>query len=431
MSKITKRLIDSAEFKTREFHWDEGDGALKGFGVRRAASGIASYIVQYRWEGDTRRYAFARVGTITPDQAREEARGLLARAVKEDLSESRKKARKAETFKELVEEYQHTEKWTRKNANARAIDQGRIDRHLLPLLSGKKAKSITHDDMEAVFRAIRDGKTAVDRPSGKLRGRIRVQGGEGTARRTLGLAGAIFSFGVKKGIVEANPCQRIDAGRDGVRETIVEDAEAYGRLFRAIGDLQTAREISNGAADALRLIALTGARRGEITGLRWRNVDLANGRLVLQADQHKTGRATGKAKSIALPAKAQEILAALQAGEPNALVIKAAKLDAEIDLKKAWGRVREKAGLPASLTIHGLRHSIASHFAMGGATGPELQAQMGHANIKTSARYIHFAEQKRNTLAERAASVATAGLAASEGAPEGEVIQARFGHAGK
>lgn len=51
--------------------------------------------------------------------------------------------------------------------------------------------------------------------------------------------------------------------------------------------------------------------------------------------------------------------------------------------------------------------------APGGASGPEMQAAMSHANIKTSARYIHFAEARRNELAERAASVATAGMKAA------------------
>jgi integrase len=98
---------------------------------------------------------------------------------------------------------------------------------------------------------------------------------------------------------------------------------------------------------------------------------------------------------------------------PDDLVIRSAKDGARIELKRVWGRVRTLAGLPAGLTLHGLRHSIASHLAMGGATGPEIMAAMNHANIATSQRYIHFARDRKNALAERAASVATGGLAAS------------------
>ena len=309
------------------------------------------------------------------------------------------------------------------------MDVGRIDRHLRPLLGKQAITGITRQDMEKAFRGIKDGRTAADMPSGKKHGRIRATGGEGTARRALGLAGAMFSFAIKEGWLASNPCHGIEKGRDGQRDAILEDKDAYEALFRALAELEHTREIPCMAADALRLIALTGARRGEIVGLRWSNVDLGNGRLIFQAAQHKTGRATGKPKIVPLPSKAMELLSCLSPGEPDELVIRSAKDGARIELKKVWARVRAAAGLPAGLTIHGLRHSIASHLAMNGASGPEIQAAMGHADIKTSIRYVHFAEGRRNELAERAASVATAGLAASREGEAGEVVKARFRHA--
>jgi integrase len=428
MPRITKRYIDSAQLKAREFHWDEGDGALKGFGIRRKASGIASFILQYRRDGATRRMTIARVGTMTPDEAREAARKKLAEvAAGRDPSAERKAERQAETFNELVEDYQQTEKWTRKSPTANAIDQGRLNRHLLPLIGHLKVKAISQDVMEKVFR---DGKTAVDQPSGKKGRRVRVTGGEGAARRTMGLAGAIFTYAqCKQKIIDKNPCRGIDCGRDGMRETIVEDAEAYARLFGALARLEAAGEITSPAANALRLIALTGARRGEITRLRWANVDLKNSRLILAPMQHKAGHRTRKPKYIALPALAAEILSQIAPGEPDDLVIRAAKDGAEIDLKKTWTRVREEAGLPADLTIYGLRHSHASHFAMSGASAVEIQAAMGHRDARTSLRYVHFAEDRKNALAERAAAVATAGFAAATRAPGGEIIEGKFGRA--
>jgi site-specific recombinase XerD len=66
-----------------------------------------------------------------------------------------------------------------------------------------------------------------------------------------------------------------------------------------------------------------------------------------------------------------------------------------------------------SLGLHGLRHSIASHLAMGGAQAAQIMAAMGHRQLSTVQRYIHFAEDKRHSLAEQAALVALAGMAAS------------------
>jgi site-specific recombinase XerD len=72
--------------------------------------------------------------------------------------------------------------------------------------------------------------------------------------------------------------------------------------------------------------------------------------------------------------------------------------------------VRAEAGLPANLGLHGLRHSIATHLAVAGASAVELMETLGHKQISTTLRYIHFAESARSTLAERAAAVAMAGL---------------------
>jgi integrase len=421
---ITKRFVDCLKHSlgsAEAFHWDD---KLRGFGIRSKPSGVASYLIQYRTAtGATRRFSFARVGTITPEEARTRAkREFAAAADGKDPSADRKTTRAAKTFDELVIAYQASDGWSKKSLGARAVDQGRIDRHLRPLLGQSTLHEISRKQMERVFRDIRDGRTAKNEASGNKRGRIRVTGGEGTARRTLGLASAIFSYAVREEMLAANPCYGIEKGRDGTRDAILEDADGYARLFRALDE----PTISPAAADAIRLIALTGARRGEIVGLTWGSVDLPNGRLVLNQSQHKAGRATGRAKVIALPAKAQEILANLKSGPSDELVIQSAKWGARIDLKKVWARVRASAALPANLTIHGLRHTIASHLAMGGASGPEIQAAMGHSNIITSARYIHFSASRRNDLAERAATLATAGLAASRGEVAGEIVRGRF-----
>src|ERR1700730_1529912 len=78
MPKLTKRFLDALRPKTGGdlFVWDS---ELKGFGARMKPSSSASYLVQYRTaRGETRRYAFAKVGTLTPEEARAKARRLLA-----------------------------------------------------------------------------------------------------------------------------------------------------------------------------------------------------------------------------------------------------------------------------------------------------------------------------------------------------------------
>src|SRR4051794_19820915 len=79
-SQITKRFIDSLQPQDREyFVWDAG---LAGFGVRVQATGAMSYVVKYRAgsgrAAPTRRITLARIGTLTPEEARTLARKTLA-----------------------------------------------------------------------------------------------------------------------------------------------------------------------------------------------------------------------------------------------------------------------------------------------------------------------------------------------------------------
>jgi len=433
--RLTKRHVDWARAHPADkdqFYWD---AELARFGLRQKAqrpdgtAGALSYVIQYRnREGLSRRYTVGNANAITPDEARRMARGLLAQIddprERHDPAADKSQARDAPMFQDLVETYRNSDGWQNKASSTRAIEGGLITHHLLPLLGKRLAREITRADMEKAFRDIRDGKTAIDKPSGRPRGRIRVTGGVGTARRTLQLAGPIFAFGVQQGTIPSNPCVGLKLGSSGSRETIVEDETEYASLFRALVELESEKAITEPAANALRVIALTGTRRGEILNLRRRHLDLARQRIVLSPHEHKAGRRTGRPKVISLPAAAVTILAAAIADgiEPDALVFKSAMPGAPISLKKPWAKVRARAGLPPELTIHGLRHSIGSHLAMMGASGPEIQAALGHANIATSVRYIHFAEARKNALAERAAAPAIAGLESAKRSGESAAV---------
>jgi len=421
-NKLTKRFVDSVRARPLDHDKLYWDAELARFGLRQkgrrpdGAPGALSYVIQYRnREGMSRRYTLGNANAITPEEARRLARSLLARIddprERCDPAAEANEARAALTFKLLVDAYLTSDGWRNKAPGTQEVESGMIANHLVPLLGKRVSREITRRDLEKAFGDISDGKTAIDKPSGRPRGRIRVRGGIGIARRSSQLASAIFAYGVDQGIIPSNPCVGLKLGSSGMRDAIIEDEVGYAALFRALAELESERAITEPAADALRLIALTGTRRGEIVKLRGRHLELGRCRIVLAPQEHKTGRRTGRPKLISLPAAAVAILAPLAEGiEPDELVIKSVKAGAPISLKKPWAKVRDRAGLSPSLTMHGLRHSIGSHLAMGGASGPEIQAALGHANIATSVRYIHFAEARKNALAERAAAPAVAGL---------------------
>ena len=146
--------------------------------------------------------------------------------------------------------------------------------------------------------------------------------------------------------------------------------------------------------------------------MRWQHVDLKQGRILLPPQSHKTGHRTGKPREIVLPAAAQAIIARQSEGKPDDFVFAPVKGNGALSLSKAWRKVRYEAKLSPSLGLHGLRHSVASHLAMAGAQAAEIMVAMGHRQLSTVQRYIHFAQNARQALAERAASVPLAGMAA-------------------
>jgi len=162
---------------------------------------------------------------------------------------------------------------------------------------------------------------------------------------------------------------------------------------------------------------MTGARRGEISRLRWRHVDPKHGRIVLPVGGHKTGRKTGKPRVIHLPAAAQQIIAEQPNGGPDDFVFSPAKGEGPVSLAKPWRAIRAEAGLPAGIGLHGLRHSLATLLAIGGAQAAELMTSLGHRQLSTTTRYLHFADTARAALAERAAAPALAGMAAQLARP--------------
>ena len=420
MVKISKRFVDS--IKSGEKQKIEWDADLKGFGVVVRPSGVHSYVYSYRNAHNRKRnITIGKIGGLTPSAARKKAEGFR-QSVLEGADPMSKKAdaRKSVFLGDIFDAYLESGSFAAKADSTKSVDRGRIERHLRPLL-GKTA--LTELDMLAVekaFRSIAKGKTAVDRPSKKKRGQIKVTGGEGTARMSIRLLRAILSWGYKTSQVSAETVQaarNVDIGRDGKRDAILDDPRLYARLWAVLDRLTNPDTIHVGekpvrpeVADAIRVIALTGARRGEILDLRWSYVDLSAGTLTLPLDAHKTGRKTGEVRVIGLPALAAGIISKQQQGKPNDLVFRPTRGGKRLDLSKPWRQIRNIAGLPEGIGLHGLRHSLATHMAMQGAEAAEIMTALGHRDIATSQKYVHWAKDQRQSVAEKAAAGITAAI---------------------
>ncbi len=404
MPKLTKKAVDTATVTDGRdlFVWDD---EMPGFGLRVTPTGRKTYLIQYRFSGRQRRYKIGAHGVFTPDEARKQARQLLGEVLRGiDPAGARDEARRDLNVSELCDLY-FKEGATTKKASTIEGDRGKIDRHVKTLIGKRLVRSINRADIERLQADIAAGKTAAD-VRGGFRSRSIVTGGKGAATRTLGLLSGIFQFAVHRNIRPDNPVRGVKRFTERKFERFLSPAE-MAQVGKALADLE--EEGANPVAiNALRLLALTGCRRGEVAGLQWSWVDWD--RACIRFPDSKTG-----AKVVPLGAAALELLAKLKEGATGETVFPGRGATGQTTaLWITWERVRDRAGLP-DVRIHDLRHSFASVGASGGDSLVVIGALLGHRDMTTTARYAHLANDPVRAAADRIAGNIAAAMKGESG----------------
>jgi integrase len=368
------------------------DASMPGFGARRQKGDAVTYVLYYRTlEGRQRWYTIGKHGAPwTPDEAREEAKRLLGDvARKADPAAEKRAARNAQTVSELCDLYLAdaeagrlvTRRRSVKKASTLATDRGRIERHIKPLLGRRAVASVTRTDVEAFMFDVAAGKTA-GKTKTKSRGLARVRGGKGTASRTVGLLGAIFTYAVRHRMRPDNPVNGIMRPADGRRARRLTDDE-----YKALGEaLRKADEamLWPAAIAAARFLALTGWRSGEVLGVRWTELDLTR-RTALLGDTK-----TGVSMRPLSHASCDVLRSLTRSGD---LVFAATRgAGRMLGFPKLWSRIAKLGELPADVTPHTLRHSFASLANDLGYNEPTIAALIGHRGHSITSRYIHSAD---------------------------------------
>jgi integrase len=406
MPKITKRLVDRLGTDPTGkdvFHWDAGDGALKGFGIRVKPSGAASFLIQYRNnEGRTRRMVIGRVGTLTPNEARALARTKLTEvAIGSDPSAQRRAARTATNVAELCDLYLTSAQGQIK-ASTLAMDRSRIETHVKPLIGRLTVRSLSSADIERLKADIIAGRTAAPRRK-EGRGGV-ARGGAGVAARTVGMFSTILEYAIKPlGLIKDNPARGVKKPTDGRQRRFLAMDEIH-KLGRAMWNLPSENAT---AVAALRLLLLTGFRRMETLGLPWAWVD-TNARCVRFGDT-KSGE---QLRPIGV--MAAKLLQELPSREVSPWVFPAEAGDGHfVGLPKVLARLCAKAGLDG-VTIHVLRHTFAAAAAEMGFSELTIAGLLGHSVPGVTARYAHVPDSALIGAADRVSTRIAAALNGTE-----------------
>jgi integrase len=378
--RITKRIVD--EMRPGQTVWDKD---LAGFGVRLQRRD-PFFVLKYTFRSRQRFYTIGRHGVFSVDQARTEARRLLG-LVAGGIDPSEKIASDPNeepplTVALLCRRYLADGSFFKpdKRNSSWVTDRSNIERHIIPLLGHTPAASLAELDVVQFVAKVIRGETRKDERTGP-RGRAIVRGGRGAASRVLSVLGAVFSFGMRLGLVPMNPTKNVKAPKGKAPGRFLSQEE-WGRLGVAMGEVR--RTISNtGFIDAINLIALTGCRKSEICNLAWSEVDFAQG--FLRLSKSKAGP-----RAVPLGDDAIILLASLKENGDSQWVFPTRRGAGPIvGLQKVWISLRTKAALP-DLRIHDLRHSFASEALNAGASLFLTGSVLGHRQAATTQRYAHL-----------------------------------------
>jgi integrase len=237
----------------------------------------------------------------------------------------------------------------------------------------------------------------------------------GAANRCLGLLSKILNLAERWGLRPdgTNPCRFIERNREAPRERYL-TGEELGRLGSVLLEAEVDGTAPPTFIALVRLLIFTGARLGEIQKARW---EWIHGD-VLRLPDSKTGR-----KDVHLPPPALAVLASLPRVVGNPHVIAGEREGGYfIGVWKAWGKLRERAGLP-DVRLHDLRHTFASVGAGSGMGLPMIGALLGHHHAATTQRYAHLAADPLKAAARAIGSEIAAAMGqAIPGEPSAEVV---------
>ena len=363
--KLTDPAI--ARLRPREREYTVWDTRVTGLGVRVRPSGGRSYVLLQDRGGRTKRVSLGPVGVRSLEEVRRECH--VRRANPEPETET-VRAQPVPLFRDFV-----AGPWKEAHFDGYKPSTQRTARYQLAgqLLPAFGAKSLDRIGEAAIRRWFeRYSRTA-----------------PGNANNCLAGLRQILNFAIACDHIESNPAQRIVPNRRPALTRFL-SREEIARLHSVL-DAQT-RPDSQQQADIIRLLLLTGCRKGEIMGLRW--FEVRDGTLALV--DSKTGPRT-----VPLGSGARAILDRQPRGESPFV------FPSPLDPARPrgpdlpfWYRVRREAGIE-DVRLHDLRHTMASHAVMNGVPVPVVSRLLGHSNVRMILRYAHLADRDIEVAAER------------------------------
>ena len=405
--KLSETLVRKAlpPVRGQAMIWDT---EVKGLALRITPTGTKAFVLDYRAEGRQRRITIGGHPDWTVAAARDTAKTMKREVDRgTDPMGERRSQRDAPTVKDLWERYER-EHLPQKAARSQVDERIMWEKIILPRFAKMKVAAITHDEMDAFHRDI-----------------TTIRGTPVRANRTIEVLRRAFNLAIRWKWREDNPASGVRRNPEEKRNRYLNKTE-IAALAKALNE--HSEPIS---ANAIKLLMLTGARRGEVLGAMWEMFDLENG-VWTKPSAHTKQR---RLHRVPLSGPAIKLLTDMKAAAQRQAEADGASLNPFVfpgptgkpltDIKRTWESVCRKAGLAVevekktrngkvvkgkdgkpvmvwkpTVRVHDIRHSFASILVSAGASLPLIGQMLGHTQVQTTQRYAHLFDDPMRKAAE-------------------------------
>ncbi len=258
MARLTVKSVEAAGAppERRELP----DGYVRGlYLVVQPVTGSKSWAVRYRYAGKTRKHTIGNYPTFGLKDARDAAIKVL-RTVSEGHDPAQQRPGSIEdAATHFLEQHckDYRPRWRREAERLLRVN-------VLSRWRGRKIAEITRADVKALLADL--NKTPV------------------MANRTHSVVHTLFGWAVENDLITVSPVAGIKRpNRETPRDRVLTDNE-----LRAVWRAADKEGFPYGTI--VRLLILTGQRRGEVTGSAWSEIDLDSGVWTLPRERTKNGR---------------------------------------------------------------------------------------------------------------------------------------------
>lgn len=272
--------------------------------------------------------------------------------------------------------------WAKENKSSWKDDEYNYLKHLKPVFGVKTLDEIRPLDIEGFVSGLKSSKNAHGkefRPA--------------TIKHQIVLLRRLFNIAIKWDLFQKiNPVSRVTIPK--IDNQIMEymTPEQTERLLKTLEEWPC-----RNAAAFVKFAFYTGLRRGELFKLKWSDVDLERGFIILRSPKG------GKTITLPVSSEAVETLKSIDVKGEYVFPGKGGKQMK--DFKSPWNRIRKAAGLPEGFRFHGLRHNYASHLVSNGVGLEIVKELMTHKDMITTQRYAHLFPGALKEAVERSGSI--------------------------